>query len=329
MKRSVLLGITIFLGAVAAQAATLTFTTCGATGAVGPVQVDCNAAYGGTPAVSVSGGIQTWTVPATGTYRITATGAQGASAAAGRFGGRGARVVGEFNLTSGQTLKLVVGQQGTGQDSDSNGGGGGGSFVVSSANVPLLIAGGGGGTRTEAARDGCDASVTEFGTTASGGEDTGTCAPRAGGAGTGGIVSDGSYGSAGAGFGSDGEGDYTGGGGRSWANGMLGGDTSDECGFDAVGGFGGGGAGNGCYGGGGAGGYSGGDGGFIAGGGGSYNAGTNKSATAGVGTGAGTIVIQDVVLANTAVPTLSEWGMILLSGLLLLAAVATLRRRRA
>jgi hypothetical protein len=204
MKRSGLFGVAIFLSAFAVHGATLTFTTCGATGALGPSQAQCNTAYGGSPSVSVSGGIQSWTVPATGIYRITATGAQGASGDPGFVGGRGARVVGEFNLSAGQVLKLAVGQAGTGQGLQVNGGGGGGSFVVSSANVPLLVAGGGGGTREEVDQNGCDASVTQFAVTGSANATTSSCSLKASDVGDGGIVSSGSWGSAGAGFNSDG-----------------------------------------------------------------------------------------------------------------------------
>ncbi len=188
MRQSGLFGAMLLCIAFSVQAATWTFTNCGATGAQGPTQAQCNATYGGAVSVSVSAGIQSWTVPATGTYRITAIGAQGASAQVGRAGGRGARIAGEFNLTGGQILKLVVGQQGAGQNSGSNGGGGGGSFVISSTDVPLLVAAGGGGTRASVLQDGCDASVTEFAVTGSGSSQTSACSLKTGGVGQGGIV---------------------------------------------------------------------------------------------------------------------------------------------
>ena len=118
MKRSGLWGLLLFSLAFAAHAATYTFGTCGATGATGPLQAACNTAYGGSVTVTVTGGIQSWTVPATGTYTITATGAQGASGDTGFVGGKGAQVSGQFNLTAGQVLQLVVGQQGVGQGSE-------------------------------------------------------------------------------------------------------------------------------------------------------------------------------------------------------------------
>jgi hypothetical protein len=147
-----------------------TFSTCGATGATGPTQTACDSAYQGgnlDGAVSVNGGIQTWLVPETGTYSITAIGAQGASGDSRFIGGRGVSITGEFDIVGGTMLQLAVGQAGLGQ-STGNGGGGGGSFVVDSSNAPLLIAGGGGGTRTSVSQNGTDASITEFAFTGSG-----------------------------------------------------------------------------------------------------------------------------------------------------------------
>ena len=169
--------------------------------------------------------------------------------------------------------------------------------------------------------------------TGGGAASTASCALEATNLGLGGIISSSSWGSAGAGFNGDGATDPSGGGthggGYSWANGMLGGTSDSVCDFSAPGGFGGGGTGNGCDGGGGGGGYSGGDGGRVAGGGGSFNTGASPTATAGIGVGDGNIVIQSVSLAvATPVPTLSQWGMILLAGLLSLGAIATLRRRQ-
>lgn len=86
--------------------------------------------------------IQEFTVPVTGTYDITAAGAQGG---AGDFysGGRGATVGGDVSLTAGAVLDIVVGGQG---GIGFGGGGGGGSFVFyMSAPLPLVVAGGGGG----------------------------------------------------------------------------------------------------------------------------------------------------------------------------------------
>ena len=111
-----------------------TFTPCGATGATGPTQLQVNSTYTTgnnlNGSVTISGqGIQQFTVPTTGNYKIEARGAMGYNQSG--FGGRGAIMSGDFNLTAGTVLKIVVGQQG--QVNPAAGtlqfGGGGGSFV--------------------------------------------------------------------------------------------------------------------------------------------------------------------------------------------------------
>ena len=122
---------------------TYTFTNASATGQTGPTQGMINTAYALTNlnnAVTINTmGIQQWTVPQSGGYRIEARGAQG-----GLSWGMGARIIGDFTLTGGSVLKIIVGQQGGSTDA-SHGSGGGGSFVVDNFNVPMVIAGGGGG----------------------------------------------------------------------------------------------------------------------------------------------------------------------------------------
>ena len=275
-------GFSAYSGGTIAVNVQFEFSTCGNAGNLGPTQGQCTATYTNTTLdgdVSVTNGIQSFTVPVSGTYEIVAVGAQGAAADPLYVGGRGALVTGRFALTAGQTLKLAVGQMGSGQSSSGSGGGGGGSFVVDNADNPLLVAGGGGGTRTAVSQNGCNASTTQFGTIASGGGVTTPCTVKVDALGAGGIVSAASWGSAGAGFFGDGASDAGwGNGGLSWGNGLLGGTDVAFCSVSPVGGFGGGGAGAGCLGGGGGGGYSGGDGGRVAGGGGSYNSGTSPSA---------------------------------------------------
>ena len=272
------------------------FVTCGAIGYAGPTQSDCDTDYSGTSLaseVTVTGGIQTWTVPTTGTYLIEGYGAQGASGDSSYVGGLGAYMSGEFSLTVGDVLTIIVGQEGSGQSSGSNGGGGGGSFVLNSSGTPLLIAGGGGGTRTSVVDNGCDGLTSGYGGEGSGSGTTGLCSAT-GTLGQGGAVSSGSWGSGGAGINGDGSADYSIGGGQAIVDGGEGGDGSSAggCGDTADGGFGGGGSGRGCYGGGGGGGYTGGEGGRVAGGGGSYNSGANPSNTAGVQSGDGEIHID-------------------------------------
>ena len=292
------------VSALPASGQVYSFQTCGAVGAHGPTQEMCDATYAGTTLaghVVIANGIQVWTAPATGWYRITVTGAQGRSGQVERAGGRGARLSGEFVLTAGDTLRILVGQSGTvggpeiAGGSFFNGSGGGGSFVVDAVDNPMIIAGGGGGTRVGAGQNGCDGSITNFGVTGSAFNPTSSCAVKTNDLRLGGRVSFLSHGSGGGGFFGNGQDDVPlGEGGRQWAEGMLGGSDGNGCqgGPMAQGGFGGGGTGEGCAGGGGGGGYSGGDGGFIAGGGGSFNTGLNPTAVAGLGLGDGTVVVE-------------------------------------
>ena len=121
---------------------TFTFTTLGASGNRGP---DSTKGYANAPwnpdQFSIVDGQQQWTVPATGTYNIVAAGAYGAMP--------GRVVSGDVNLSEGQTLTMLVGQQPTPLTSNAQDnvtvGGGGGTFVVSDG-VPLIVASGGDGS---------------------------------------------------------------------------------------------------------------------------------------------------------------------------------------
>jgi hypothetical protein len=140
-----------------------TFTTCGQTGQNGPAQSSCRSAYSTTwddsdTNFTVVNGIQFWTVPYTGLYRISASGAAG-SGGSGSYGtssgGSGAQVQGDFNLTEGDKIRILVGQPGITTNITSgdgaSGSGGGGTFVISGttgtddSQVLLIAAGGGGG----------------------------------------------------------------------------------------------------------------------------------------------------------------------------------------
>ena len=125
------------------------FTNCGQTGHTGPSQSQCDGAYAGTTlegGVTVSSGIQIWTVPSTGTYVIEAIGAAGNNGTSTAVG-YGAQMSGEFVLTEGTELQILVGY--FPESNGSNGAGGGGSFVTQSPHTSqsdiLVIAGGGGG----------------------------------------------------------------------------------------------------------------------------------------------------------------------------------------
>jgi hypothetical protein len=76
---------------------------------------------------------------------ISASGAQGGG---NTGGGLGALMSGDFTVTPGETINIVVGQQGQlqiGGQSQNSSGGGGGSFVYRNSSNLLLAAGGGGG----------------------------------------------------------------------------------------------------------------------------------------------------------------------------------------
>ena len=283
---------------------TYTFTNAGATGANGPNQTQVNSAYLTTNLNSsvlvTATGIQQFTVPFTGGYRIEAYGAQG-----GLSWGQGAYIAGDFTLNAGQVLSIAVGQMG-GSANNSHGSGGGGSFVAT-GTVPLVVAGGGGGrgassTQVQAHSHG---TTVTAGQSPSGNAAPGGTAGGGGGAGsatTGGNATTPGGNSAGSDWASGGGGFYTNGGacnagntpgGRSFlVNGAVGGNASTTGGVTA-GGFGGGG---GCGDrGAGAGGYSGGGAGTNnsdgGGGGGSFNGGVNQTNTAGINTGHGRVLI--------------------------------------
>ena len=113
----------------------------------GPTQSEINTAYQGTNLennVTVqTRGIQEWSVPFSGTYRIEVFGASGGDSTLGTAG-KGASMSGNFTFNESQLLKIIPGQKGK-SNSNHGGGGGGGSFVVNAIDSSLLIAAGGGG----------------------------------------------------------------------------------------------------------------------------------------------------------------------------------------
>jgi len=258
----------------------------------------CFAAFNGTSilqaqtttwAFNYSGSIVQWTVPYTGSYDITAYGAQGGIYSGYASGGKGAHISGGFTLTEGEVLSILVG--GTGQSGGGpNMGGGGGSFVVNSSTIPLVVAGGGAGNGNSTGKFSCiNASTNTSGVDAyaysypnqqgSGGTD--------GNGGTIGSESKADGGGGGGGFYTDGgthlvtalvdRGDINIAGGSSYINGGAGGSDGLSQGRPegttpaTYGGFGGGGQGGR---GGGGGGYSGGGGGYGNGEGPAINMGT-------------------------------------------------------
>src|ERR1700733_4825364 len=100
------------------------------------------------PFVDTTPGSTTFTAPEAGVYDILAFGAQGGNS--GGDGGLGAEVGGDFRLTAGEVLSIVVGVDGNGpQVFGFTGDGGGGTLVLTSTGTALLIAGGGGGASDE------------------------------------------------------------------------------------------------------------------------------------------------------------------------------------
>lgn len=161
----VLLLASVFTSIEPASAAyaftTHTFTPCGQTGQSGPAQASCRSAYSTTwdeadANFTVTSGIQIWTVPYSGLFRIIAKGAAGSAGNGGTAaGGNGAQVQGDFNLVEGDKIRILVGQMGVNTGSNASdgasGSGGGGTFVISGVSGTLdsqvlIIAAGGGGS---------------------------------------------------------------------------------------------------------------------------------------------------------------------------------------
>nr|XP_054758504.1 leukocyte tyrosine kinase receptor-like [Lytechinus pictus] len=164
------------------------FTTCGTHGPYGPTQAKCTAAYrysnltvrvlNHEDSIALAG-VQVWIVPETRLYSITAYGASGGAGVENSRPSKGAKVEAIFNLTAGDQLFILVGQEGESACSDPDvlfshycsgnaneqaklqlgeggwsagggGAGGGGTFIAlmneNSPNLtPLLVAAGGGG----------------------------------------------------------------------------------------------------------------------------------------------------------------------------------------
>ncbi|MFN8395060.1 MAG: T9SS type A sorting domain-containing protein, partial [Bacteroidia bacterium] len=251
----------------------------------------------GSQTFNYTGAVQSFTVPSGVTsLHIDARGAQGGGSFNGA-GGLGARMVGDFAVTPGQVLSVVVGELGhlqLGGNAQNSSGGGGGTFVYSAGPTLLVAAGGGGGkcnyTSSGPLHSGAAGQITTGGGASSDGNAGGT----GGQGGLAGLWSGIPCAGGGAGWLSAGGGPYGGFSYSTWAGGTgFCGGGGGGCG--GVGGFGGGGGGGNHYGGGGGGGgYSGGGGGTDpthGGGGGSFSSGTNQSNTPGYQTGNGQVLI--------------------------------------
>ncbi len=143
----------------------VSFTNCGMTGRTGPSEAQCRSEYNGSPILdsalsfSVTGGIQSWVVQDSGTYKIEAWGAQG-GAVGGYRGGYGAKAVKEVALLAGDQVRVLVGQVGVGAGQGA--GGGGGTYVVK-GSAPLVVAGGGGGATSYSNKNGFPGLATTSG----------------------------------------------------------------------------------------------------------------------------------------------------------------------
>ncbi|XP_013406762.1 loricrin [Lingula anatina] len=285
---------------------TATFTNLGATGRTGPTSIGSH--YDGQDhegMVTLINGIQFFTIPMTGNYRIEVKGAAGGcdqNQNNCQHRALGAVVAGTFSLNAGDELKILVGQMGP-VNTYSSTGGGGGTFVTRADDTPLIIAGGGGGVETpSAAYDTCGGTTSTTGNNGYGGsawpggsngQGASTADSSNSGGGGGGLLTDGRSSSQYGGSGTGGEG------GKAFVNGGVGGRSKyyGSANYNADGGFGGGGGAYGNGGGaGGGGGYSGGASGdnnsnSCGGGGGSYNSGSNTTGTSKAHNGHGSVTI--------------------------------------
>lgn len=145
-----------------------TFTSGGVSGYTGPSLSTLLASYNtslnpwlnNTSYFTMSvNGIQEWTVPQTGTYRILAVGGSGGIHGGSyfpAFPGAGAQIQADVSLTQGEKIYIVVGQRPTSTTSSpyNGAGGGGGTFLYRGASASagiggselVMVAGGGGGT---------------------------------------------------------------------------------------------------------------------------------------------------------------------------------------
>jgi hypothetical protein len=217
---------------------THTFTTCGSTGREGPTGSQILAGYSTTwhgqyLRQGSFQGYQDWTVPVSGIYEFTASGAAGFDGTGAGGRGRGAIVKGRINLTKGEVVTIAVGQVGAAPRSGTlYGGSGGGTFIVRKANnQPLFVAGG--GTAESGAGAGRDGVLTQLGGTSTSGVSAGSPIGFGG-------LSTGGRSAAGGGFNSPGQNGLNGDlGGGSFLNGLTMGLNSRGGGY---GGFGGGGS---------------------------------------------------------------------------------------
>jgi len=131
-----------------------TFTNCGATGQNGPTLENCRTTYNDPTPISwtsnedyfnmTTQGIQEWTVPIDGTYKIEVFGASGGTPNSSEYwgiAGKGSKVEGEISLTMRSKLFISIGHEGY-QSSTNTAFGGGGKGNTSSSNGTGVTGGG-------------------------------------------------------------------------------------------------------------------------------------------------------------------------------------------
>jgi hypothetical protein len=103
----------------------------------------------GSKTFSYTGSDQTFKIPAGATQLVFTVAGAGGGGGEYAAGGAGGSATGEYAVSPGQSLTIVVGAAGPGTSSAYSGGGGGGySAVESSGSMLILAAGGGGGAFT-------------------------------------------------------------------------------------------------------------------------------------------------------------------------------------
>ena len=209
-----------------------------------------------TKSFGYTGGIQSYSIPVTGTYKLVTYGAKGGNRTGS--GGNGGYSYGNAYLTAGTTLYIVVGGAGSGKtggyngggSSSESGGGGGATHIAKASGLLsslsgnkssiLIVAGGGGGGSYYSTYDSEDDSWSDQ--PLNGGSGGGTNGGAGSGGSSGGTQSSGyAFGSGQSGWGGAGGGGYYGGynrgvqyqldsgggGGSGYIGGVTGGSTSN------------------------------------------------------------------------------------------------------
>ena len=182
-----------------------TFTNMGATGANGPSAITYSPIPGNGTAyvLTLTGGIQYWTVPTTRSYSFSIAGA-GSSAPLSSNAvktGYGFVQTATYSLTAGTKIAILVGQQGASFTGSTSTAGNGGTFVaryVGTTYTLLFASGGAGGPGYQITTGSNGALNGNSGTSGRAGTTLGTAGT--GGNGGGGPTSTGSHGAAGGGY---------------------------------------------------------------------------------------------------------------------------------